>query len=131
MKYTNHAPSFSCKFVLSSPTYLPLIMLLNIPYRLWQSPRSAVQVIRMGCFVLMEYHTVPFCRIICIMQIPVVPGISGLHRYIMFTQHNNVKILGAYLLKLSCIKHQYPPLWQTRKPMPVPKLPVPLPWTCP
>lgn len=79
--------------IFLSPIHLPLIMLLNTPYSLWQCSRLSMQMIWMGCFVLMKYHAVSLCRIIRIMQIPVMTSISGLHRYIMLAQHNNVEIL--------------------------------------
>ena len=106
-----------------SPIQLPLIMPLNSLYRLWQCSCSSMQMIRMWCFMLMKYHAVPFFRIIRIMQIPIMFGISGLHRHIIFTQQDNIKILWIDCLKLSCIKHSLPPLWQTMCSMPVPKLP--------
>ena len=120
---SNHAPPFSCKFVLFSSPHLPLIMLLNTPYRLWQCSCSPMQMIWMCCFMLMKYYTVPFYWIICIMQIPIVSGISGLYRHIMLTQQDNIKILWIDFLKLFSIKHSLPPLWQTTWSVPVPKLP--------
>lgn len=119
----NSCTAFLVNTLLSSPIHLPLIMLLYTPYRLWQSSCSAMQVVWMGCLMFMEYHTVSLCWIIRIMQVPVMPGISGLNCHIMLTQHNDVEILRIDLFKLSCIKHSLPPLWQTMWSMPVPKLP--------
>ena len=107
--------------LLFSPIHLPLIMFPYTSHCLLQSSCAPMQMIWMGCFMLMKYHTVPFCRIICIMQIPVMSGISGLYRHIMLTQKNDVEILGTDFIKLSCIKHLHPPLWKTMKPMPVPE----------
>ena len=114
------------RFLVNLYYFLPFIChlsFLNIPHRLWQCSCSPMQMIWMCCFMLMKYHAVPFFRIIRIMQIPIVSGISGLLRHIMLTQHNDVEILRINFLKLSCIKHFLPPLWQTMWPTPVPKLP--------
>lgn len=114
---------FLVKSLLSSPIHLPLIMFLDTPHRLWQCSCSAMQMIWMGCPMLMKYLTISFCRIIRIMQIPIMPGISGLDGHIMLTQQNDVEILGINFLQLSCIKHLLPPLWQTTWSMPAPEHP--------
>ena len=117
--------------LLFSPIHLPLIMFPYTSHCLLQSSCAPMQMIWMGCFMLMKYHTVPFCRIICIMQIPVMSGLSGLYRHIMLTQKNDVEILGTDFIKLSCIKHLHPPLWKTMKPMPVPEHSILLLWSFP
>lgn len=103
---------------LFSSVHLLLIMLLDPPHCLWKSSCSAMQVIRMGCLMLMEYHTIPFCWVIRVMQIPIMPGILGLDGYIIIAQHNDVKILRIYFLKYLCIKHRLLPSHQTRLPKP-------------
>lgn len=73
--------------------------------------------------MLMKYHTVSFRWVIRIMKVPVMSSISGLYRHIMLAQQNDVEILGTDFIKLSCIKHPHPPLWQTMKPVPAPEHP--------
>lgn len=53
-------------------------------------------------------------------EVPAVSSISGLYRHIMLAQQNDVEILEIDFIKLSCIKHPHPPLWQTMKPVPTP-----------
>ena len=68
-------------------------MLPNPPYRLPQSVRPAVLVIRMGSLVLVEDDHRSLLRILRIMQIPVMAGISGHDRHIEGIRGNDGKIV--------------------------------------
>ncbi len=78
---------------LLSPIHLPPIMPPNAPYRLPQGTRPAVVVIWMGGTVLMEYDHRSLLRVLRIMQIPVVLGISAHDCHIILIDGDDVEIL--------------------------------------
>ena len=55
----------------------------DAPYRLPQSIRPTVLVVRMGSLVLVEDDHRSLLRILRIMQIPVMAGIPGHNRHII------------------------------------------------
>ena len=119
-------PKLSNAFVLFSPTHLPPVMPLNALHRLLQTPCSAMLMIRVRCPVLMKYDAGSFSRILRIMDVPYMSGVSGHNGYIIITHCNNAKIAGIQSLQILCAKQPLPPSSQTMPPVPAPQLPLSL-----
>ena len=78
------------------------------PYRLPQSVRPAVLVIRMGSLVLVEYDHRSLLRILRIMQIPVMAGIPGHDRHIIDILGYDEEILSdsdIYFMFYECLRN--------------------------
>ena len=89
------------------PAHLPFIMPLYAPDGLPQAVSLSVQVIGMTAPVFMKDYAGSLLRILCAMQIPVVPGIPALDGHIPVISQNDVEIILIQLLQLSFIKHPH------------------------
>lgn len=61
----------------------------NTPYRLSQTPCPSMLMVRLGNPVLMESNTLPFPRILLVIDIPDMPRIPGLDRHIIILRQDN------------------------------------------
>ena len=114
-----------------SPVHLPSVMPPDAPYRLPQGVRPAVLVVRMRSLVLVEDDHRSLLRILRIMQIPVMPGISGHDRYIIGIRGDNIEILRIQALQVFITEHRQPPSQQTMHPAPAPQGKPSAPRSCP
>lgn len=102
----------------TSPVHLPLVMSPDAPYRLPQSVRPAVLVIRMGSLMLVEDDHRSLLWILRIMQIPVMAGIPGHDRHIIGIRGNDGEILRIQAFKVFIAEHRQSPSRQTTPPAP-------------
>ena len=112
--------SFICSLP-SSSVHLPPVMPPDAPYRLPQSIRPTVLVVRMGSLVLVEDDHRSLLRILRIMQIPVVAGIPGHDRHIVGIRGYNGEILRIQAFQIFITEHGQPPSRQTTLPAPAPQ----------
>ena len=111
-----------CLLYLSfSPIHLPPVMPPDAPYRLPQSVRPAVLVVRMGSLMLVEYDYRSLLRILRIMQIPVMAGIPGHDRHIVGIRGNDGELLWIQTFQVFITEHGQPPSRQTTLPAPAPQ----------
>ena len=104
-----------------SPIHMPLIMLTYASYRLPQGFRPAVLVIWMGSLVLVEYDHRSLLRILRIVQIPEMSGVSAHDSHIIFISNNDGEIVPIQRLQILRAEHRQPPFQRTRHPAPVPQ----------
>ena len=91
------------------PVHLPPIMPSDTLYRLPQSVRPAMLVIRMRGLVLVEDDHRSLLRILWIMQIPVMAGIPGHDRHIIGIRGYDGEILWIQALQIFVTEHRQPP----------------------
>ena len=94
----------------------------DAPYRLPEGVRPAVQMIAdpsssVGMMGMKYYHRSPL-RILRIMQIPIMAGVSALDRHIILIHIDDLEILRIQAFKISCVKHWQPPSRRTMPPEP-------------
>lgn len=102
-------PLYSILFLRRSALHLPPVVTLYAPDSLLQTIRTTVLVIWMRCLMLMKYDACSRCRILRIMDEPVMPGIPAHNRYIKDIRKDDGEILRIQSRKVFRIKHRPSP----------------------
>ena len=98
-------------------------MSLDTPYRLPKSVRPAVPVVRMGYFMLVIYDDCPLFRVLWVMQIPVMAGVSAYDRRVISIRNYDRKVCRIQTFQILTAEHRHPPSLKTTLPEPAPPLP--------
>lgn len=92
-----------------SALHLPPVVALYAPDSLLQTICTTVLVIRMRCLMLVKYDACSRCRILRIMDEPVMSGIPAHNRYIKGICEDDGEILLIQSRKVFRIKHRSSP----------------------
>ena len=93
-----------------SALHMPPVVALYAPDSLLQTISTTVLMIWMRCLMLVEYDTCSRCRILRIMDEPVMSGIPAHNRYIKGICEDDGEVLRIQSGEISCIKHSLSPV---------------------
>ena len=102
-------PLYSILSLRRSALHLPPVVALYAPDSLLQTIRTTVLVIWMRCLMLVEYDACSRCRILRIMDEPVMSCIPAHNRYIKGFCKDDGEILRIQSRKVFRIKHRPSP----------------------
>ena len=102
-------PLYSILSLRRSALHLPPVVALYAPDSLLQTIRTTVLVIWMRCLMLVEYDACSRCRILRIMDEPVMSCIPAHNRYIKGICKDDGEILRIQSRKVFRIKHRPSP----------------------
>ena len=98
-------PLYSILSLRRSALHLPPVVALYAPDSLLQTIRTTVLVIWMRCLMLVEYDACSRCRILRIMNEPIMAGVSAHHSHIKGICEDDGEVLRIQSGEISCIKH--------------------------
>ena len=103
-------PLYSILSLRWSALHLPPVVTLYAPDSLLQTISTTVLMIWMRCLMLVEYDTCSRCRILRIMDEPVMSGILAHNRNIEGICKDDGEVLRIKSREISCIKHSLSPV---------------------
>lgn len=102
-------PLYWILFLRRSALHLPPVVALYAPDSLLQTIRTTVLVIWMRCLMLVEYDACPRCRVLRIMNKPVMAGVSAHHCHIKGICEDDGEVIRIQCRKIFRIKHRRSP----------------------